>query len=236
MFDRLKKALGLKPENAPANASRSSLLQSRVSEWASLQGYTLQEGNSEARSRASEHFTLSGRVGSKTWRLESGRPSRSFISGLELRARAELGLPEELAVMVMNRGLKELLEKNAFAAYTDSLQTVQDAQLGEELRWITSYEELRSPQWEPAFVQHLAVLADQPAPALRWLDATLMHDLLHWPSDLVTPHTPLVLQITRGKLYLRLQYTSGDIPTLEHAVRVLVWASESALTAFSGKK
>ncbi len=233
MFDRLKKALG-RQSAAPESSKPepSSVMSSQLSQWASVQGYEVTESSGGLLGRRGSHFSLTGRVGAKKWRLESGRPSRSFIEGLELRARADLGLPDDLAVMVLNRALKESLEKRAFAAYTDSLQTVQDAELGEEVRWVTSYSEVSSPDWELAFTQHMAVLAAEPAQALRWLDATLMHDLLHWPSDLVMAQSPLVLQISRGKLSLRMQYSSGDIPALEHAVKVLVWASESALSAF----
>jgi hypothetical protein len=235
MFHRLKKAFGLDPSQSPQLPTNRSVLPSRVSEWASAHGYDLQESKPGALTRPGERFALSGRVGTKPWRLESGRPSRSFIKGHELRARAELDLPDQLVLMVMNRSLKELLEKKAFAAYTDSLQTVQDSQMSEELRWLTMYDEAQGPNWEPAFVAQMAVLCAERSHALTWLDQTLMHDLLHWPADATSPNTPLVLHIARGKLYLRMQYSHGDILTLEHALRVLVWASESALNAFSAK-
>jgi hypothetical protein len=237
MFDRLKKALGLDPTNtevAPPT-SRSSAMPSRISEWASEQGYVLQESKPGALTRAGERFALSGRVGNKAWRIENGKPSRSFIRDHELRARAELGLPSDIALMAINSSLKDALEKKAFAAYTQSLQTVHDGAMGEELRWLTLYDQVRTSDWGGAFNARMVVLAGEPAQALRWMDATLRHQLLNWPSETVTADTPLILHIARGKLYLRMQYDSGDIPTLEHAVRTLVWASESALSAFSAK-
>jgi hypothetical protein len=225
MFSRLKKALtgsALAPK-----AAHSTVQQSRLSEWASLQGYELEGDDKRA------GFSLSGRVGRKAWRLESGRPSRDFIHGEEIRARADLGLDQDIAVMVVNRPLKEALEQKAYAEYTDALQTTVDASMPEEVRWLTMFEEVRSSAWGPQFAQQLVVVAQQPDQALRWLDATLGHELLHWPSELTVPDTPMVLMIMRGKLYLRMQYTPADIPTLEHAVRVFVWACESALSAFS---
>jgi hypothetical protein len=225
MFSRLKKAL---TRGAPAPVvAQSTAQQSRLSEWASLQGYEL-EGEDKRTG-----FSLTGRVGRKAWRLESGRPSRDFIHGEEIRARADLGLNQDIAVMVVNRPLKESLEQKAYAKYTDALQTTVDASMPEEVRWLTMLEEVRSGSWGPQFARQLVVVAQEPDHALRWLDATLGHELLHWPSDLTAPATPMVLMIMRGKVYLRMQYTPADIPTLEHAVRVFVWACESAQSAFS---
>ena len=68
-----------------------------------------------------------GRAASR-WRLQLGRPTRDYIRGEELRARAELGIDDDVAVLVMNRPLKEALEKQAYQMYTDSLQTSVDPQ------------------------------------------------------------------------------------------------------------
>jgi hypothetical protein len=225
MFSRLKKALTRKAPGA--GATPSTMQQSRLSEWAGLQGYEL-EGDEKR-----GNLSLSGQVGRKKWRLESGRPSRDFIHGTEIRARADLGLDNDIAVMVINRPLRDALEHRAYAQYTDALQTTVDASLPEEMRWLTMYEEVRSNAWGSSFAQHMAVVAHQPAQALRWVDATLAHELLHWPSDQTVPESPLVLTISRGKVYLRMQYTPADIPTLEHAVRVFVWACESALSGLA---
>jgi len=51
------------------------------------------------------------------WNWES-RPGE-FIRGKELRARAQLGINQDLAVLVMSRPLRESLEKKAFQIYTN---------------------------------------------------------------------------------------------------------------------
>lgn len=230
MFERIKNAFGRTTAGAPLAEEGPRWVQpSRLSEWANAQGYEVQQLGAEG--HGSGAFALSGRVAQYPWRIESGRPSRKFIRGQELRARAELALPADLAMMVINRTLKDTLDKIAFAAFTDSLQTVQDASLGEEVRWLTLYEEMGIPEWEGVFCDRMAVLSSDEAMVERWLEAGLRHDLVHWPDELTTPQVPMLLQVARGKLYLRMQYTPADIPTLDHAVRVLTRASEAALGA-----
>src|SRR5689334_12127513 len=122
MFDRIKKAFskGESPAAAPV-----SQMPSQVSEWAGTQGFSF--------TGKGEGFLLDGKVGTKPWRMERGKPSRKFIVGEELRARAELGLNEDAAVLIMNRPLKEALEKQAYSIYTDTLQTTADPNLPEEM-------------------------------------------------------------------------------------------------------
>ena len=118
-----------------------------MSQWAGMQGLAY---SSRGEGRG---FAVEGMVSGKPWRMERGRPSRDFIRGEELRARAELGVRDDVAVLIMNRHLKEELEKRAFALYTDSLQTTVDPNLPEEMRWLAMYEEvgwdsLSTPFWK----------------------------------------------------------------------------------------
>ena len=68
-----------------------------------------------------------------------GKPSRKYIAAQELRARCELGTDEGVAVVVMNRELKEALETQLFARCTDGFKTNVDAGMPEEMRWIAAY-------------------------------------------------------------------------------------------------
>ncbi len=68
-------------------------------------------------------FALKGTIGDRPWKMECIRPSRDYIRGEELRARGEPKLNEDVSVLIMNRALKEALEKRAYQAYTDTLQT-----------------------------------------------------------------------------------------------------------------
>jgi len=107
MFDRIKKTF-TKPANPSAQAADSQLAARPVSEWAATQGFGFSlepDGHGIA---------LQGKVSGRPWRLQLGQPSRDYIRGQEVRARAELNIDEDVAVLVMNRPLKEALEKRAY--------------------------------------------------------------------------------------------------------------------------
>ena len=198
----------------------------KVSEWASLQGLSYAD-------RSGAGYAVDGQIQDKPWKLEQGKPSRDFIRGIELRARGEMGVNEDVAVMIMTRSLKNDLDKRAFSLYTDTLQTQIDPHLPEEMRWLSMYEEVGWQELGQAFLDHYAILADERDNASRWVTPDLVAKLLAWPSS--EPDVPRVLMVLRGKVYLRMQINPGDIPTLEHATRVFTSACEAALAVFSTK-
>lgn len=233
MFKSLKNALGLgkDKEDSPSSRSPSSVLAgqggnsqfSKVSEWASIQGLTFSERG--------KGYCMDGKIEGKPWRIEQGKPSRDFIHGIELRARGEMGLNEDVAVMVMTRSLKNDLEKRAFSLYTDTLQTQIDPNLPEEMRWLSMYDEVGWEELGQIFLDHYAILADNRTSAVAWLTPELAGQLLAWPSS--EPGVPRVLMVLRGKVYLRMQINEGDLLTLEHATRVFTTACDAGLAAFS---
>jgi hypothetical protein len=149
MFKSLKNALGIGKDKAAqaesVTRSPSSYLAgqdagtgpqaNKVSEWASLQGLSHTD-------RSGAGYAVDGQIQGKPWKLEQGKPSRDFIRGIELRARGEMGVNEDVAVMIMTRSLKNDLDKRAFSLYTDTLQTQIDPHLPEEMRWLSMYEEV----------------------------------------------------------------------------------------------
>jgi hypothetical protein len=224
MFDRLKKVFGT---SADKPLGRSVATPDAASLWASAQGFaysSLGEGKG---------FSMTGLVGSSPWRLERGRSSREYIRGEELRARAELKVDEDVAVLIMNRALKEVLEKQAYQLYTDTLQTTADPKLPEEMRWLAMYREVGWDSLGPAFWARYSVLTDKRAHALAWLDQNLAELLMSWPEPAPDAQVPFVLMLLRGKSYLRMQYTPADMPTLEHAALVFTSACESALSGLA---
>nr|WP_315187748.1 hypothetical protein [uncultured Albidiferax sp.] len=173
-------------------------------------------------------FAVIGAVGGRPWRLERSPAGRDFIVGAELRARAELGLPEHLAIMLINRPLKESLEKRAYEQATHGVQTTVDVALPEEARWLALYDQVG---WNTApleFWDHYALVADNRAQAQQWLDGPLMDLLQAWPTSAVQQDTPFILQVQRGRVYLRMEYPHSDVPTLRHAVAVFTQACVSA--------
>jgi hypothetical protein len=237
MFKSLKNALGIGKakdvDDAPSTRSPSSYLAGqggspsqlgKVSEWALLQGFSYSERS------GGKGYQVDGQINGKPWRMEQGKPSRDFIKGIELRARGEMGLREDVAVLIMTRSLKNELEKRAFSLYTDTLQTQVDPNLPEEMRWLSMYEEVGWQELGQVFLDNYAILADDKSNAAQWITPELAGQLLAWPSS--EPDVPRVLMLLRGKVYLRMQINDGDIPTLEHAARVFTTACDAGLAAF----
>ncbi|MDI1273905.1 hypothetical protein [Polaromonas sp.] len=222
MFERLKKVF-VRSEAQPPVAARPDA----VSEWAGTHGFSYASQDKGA------GFVLTGKVKGKGWKLESGAASRDYIAGEELRARAALDINEDVAVLIMNRPLKESLEKRAYAIYTDTLQTTADPSLPEEMRWLAMYEEFGWSSLVPEFWERYTVLADRRENALAWLDSNLAELLLHWPEPGPDMQTPFILMLLRGKAYLRMQYSPPSIATLQHAAIVYTSACESALSGLS---
>lgn len=222
MFERLKKAL---TGAAPADTTHSR--GDAVSEWAGMQGFAY-TGNGDGRG-----FALQGHVNGRPWKLERGAASRQYIRGEEIRARAEVKVNEDVSVLIMNRPMKDVLEKRAYQMYTDTLQTTADPNLPEEMRWLAMYAEVGWSSLPDPFWARYAVMADQREHALAWIDPNLASLLLAWPEPAPEAEVPFILMLMRGKLYLRMQYTPADMPTLEHAATVFTSACESAISGLS---
>ena len=225
MFDRLKKvfsasaAPSAKPPHMPAASSDA------VSEWASTQGFSY-TGMGEGKG-----FAMTGKIAGKPWKLERGRSSRDYIHGEELRARAELKINDDASLLIMNRPLKEALEKRAYQMYTDTLQTTADPNLPEEMRWLAMYPEVGWDSLDKAFWTRYAVLADDRDHALAVIDQNLASLLMTWPEPSPDEQVPFILMLLRGKGYLRMQYTPANMPTLEHAARIFIATCESAVAS-----
>jgi hypothetical protein len=234
MFKSLRNALGLggaediksstPTSQRPAAKPRVS---DNVSEWASTHGFAL-----SARPDGHRGYQVEGKVAGKDWRIELGKPSRDFIKGTELRARADLGVRDDV-VMIMSRSLKDQLEKRAFESYTDALQTIADPLLPEEMRWISVYEEVGWEALSDSFLNNYAVLSDDRSSAMAWVSQELVDLLLAWP--LFDPSTPKILMLLRGKVYLRMQISEHDLPTIEHATKVFTTTCELVLSALLPK-
>jgi len=233
MFDRLRKAFSREGKPAAEEASVSGAPASSafapVSEWAPSQGMAFS-------SPPSGGFLLQGQVGGRPMRLEAGRPSRKYIQGEELRGRAELGVDPDVLLVLMNRPLKESLEKQAYALYTDTLQTSVDPNLPEEMRLLAMYEEVGWDALPRIFWSRYAVVADNRDHAQAWVDAGLARQLLEWPAPAPAPELPFMLLLLRGKAYLRMQHGPMlHMPTLQHAASVFTRACETAQAAFPAR-
>lgn len=228
MFNRIKKAFS-RSASEPQEASPPHLAHGPVSEWAGTQGFAFSIDS------ATQGIALEGQVSGKPWRLQRGRPTRNYILGEEVRARGELGIPGDVAVLVMNRPLKEALEKRAYQIYTNDLQTSTDSSLPEEMRWLAMYDEVGWDTLPAAFWDRYGVLTDNREHALAWVDPVLADLMLKWPSPAPSSEVPFMVLLLNGKAYLRMEYTPADLLTLQHAALIFTSACESALGAFGRK-
>ena len=223
MFDRIKKALQ-RATVAHADSAPSQSAHGPVSEWAASRGMTFSNGIGSS-------MSMQGKVGGRTWKMELGRPTRDYIAGEELRARAELGVNDSVGALIINRQLKDQLERRAYSMITDTLQTTADPRLPEEMRWLAMYDEVGWEGPPQAFWTRYAVLADKREHALAWVDATLIEQLMGWP-DPPTANVPFMVVLLRGKCYLRMQYLPAATSTLDHATTIFTTACEGALDVF----
>ena len=160
--------------------------------------------------------------------------SRPYIAGVELMARAELGLRDDMNIIVMHRALKRALEKSAGHAYADAVSQVQttDKPLPEELMWLSMYRDAGWPGPTPDFWARFCVLTDNLEAAREWLDGDAIDSLCDAPAVL-RPVTPFLIALTRGKAYLRLQMEAPDDGQVSHhALDTLEQLSARALKLF----
>jgi hypothetical protein len=230
MFDRIRKALFREREPRPHDAARSAADPSAalgpVSVWAASQG--LEFTGQTAKSR----FAVDGTIGGRPWRLEAGEPTRRYIQGTELRARAELGIDPDVLVLVLNRRLKELMEKQAYALFTNSVQTQVDQNLPEEMRLLSMFDERGWDALPRNFWSRYAVVADEKDHASAWIDPVLAGQLLEWPAPAPSAGVPFMMMLLRGKAYLRMQQDAEQLAAIQHAATVFTIACEKALGAF----
>ena len=222
MFEYLKKVFGWSASSSDDHPSASA-----VSEWAGTQGFSYWDPGS------GRGFTLTGEVSGRPWKLELGAPSRDYIIGEELRARAELGVNEDAAVLIINRPLKDSLEKRAYEQYTDTLQTRVDSKFSEEMGWLSMYPEIGWDELPSEFWTRYAVLADRRSHAVAWIDQNLAELLMSWPKPGPDEQVPFMLMLLRGKVYLRMQYSPACIATLQHAAISYTTACQSAVARLS---
>jgi hypothetical protein len=224
MFDRIRKAFSKQPyedgQGLDSLAQTSEMSHGPVSQWAATQGFEFWAQG------LGQSFAVRGQVGGKAWQLELGPPSRSYVVGEELRARADLGLAGDTAVVVMSRQLKESIQLQA------KLPAMPGLELGEEADWLARFPEVRWDGAPEPLWSRFAVLADRQQDAAAWLEPELLRQLLTWPLPGVTPDVPFLLLFLRGKVTLRMEYRPSDLPTLHHAAAIFTNACESALARF----
>lgn len=198
-----------------------------VAAWAADHAISFSGSNTKS------HYLLAGQVDGRPWTLERRRSSRSFIKGDELNARAVLNVLVHPVVIVMNRPLKNALEKQAYEIYTDSVQTLAKPSLVEEMRWIALYPECVRLNLSQDFQQGFSVLAGNLIDAEKWVSHELAQLILTCQAGRLD--APFILMLLRGKVYLQLELeiTPDETPVIERSLDIFQMASKVALQQFA---
>lgn len=194
----------------------------QLAQWAAGQGWAFAFHGEPAQ------FLLGGLVAGQPWRMESGVPTRDYVQDTELRARVDMHIAPEIAVMVVSRPLKEELEARIYGAITETTQTAVDDSLPQEMRWLSIYEELRWPELPASFSRLYAVVGDRTDHAQRWVNAALVSHLLMERAQAQLAQAPLLLMLTDGKVSLRIQTTPRHLPDLQYAAALFTTAAAVA--------
>ena len=218
MFDSVKRLLAGGDEGA---------------DWRAISAWASQRGARFKRSRDGDGFIVEGQCDAGPWRLEWGPPQRSYIQGRELRLRMELGLAQDLNMLVLSRPLMEELERSAFEQYTAQMQTRIDDTTPEEMRWLAMFPKVQIAA-DKGLRQRFGVVAVSAAPAKVWLQGALAEELARAAREVLSAQPPFVLMTLRGRLYLRLQLAEPDVAAIDAMVRLFEAAATRALLAAGG--
>jgi hypothetical protein len=210
MLDTIKRWLGHPPLQIQGWGELSS--------WVRSQQWTLRSV------REPEGFVIDGRSGSTAWRLEWGPSQRSYISGQELRIRAEMTVPRELQALVLNRELMETMEKAVFDQYVEGVQTRIDTTTPPEMRWLVMFPKLSSAELKSLRDGYGALSSYKPW-LQQWLAGSLSSKLTALPTS---PEQPLVLMIARRRLCLRTALAQPDPAALQGWLRLFDCALQGA--------
>lgn len=185
--------------------------------WAVSKQYTFREVQGEG-------FVIDGRMGTAPWRLEWGPSQRPYIQGHELRLRAEMGLGNDLQVVVLNKVLQEQMEKAVFDQYVEGVQTRIDNQTPPEMRWLVMFPKLGSTEMGTLKDRYVA-LGSVKTWLMQWLEGPLA---LALTSLRVDAETPVVLMIGRGRLMLRTALPDATVMQLQAWLRTFEVAIREA--------
>jgi len=161
--------------------------------------------------REGEGFVVDGQADATPWRMEWGPTQRPYVTGNELRLRADLGLASDIQVLLLDRQLQERLEKSVFEQYVEGVQTRIDTQTPPEMRWLVMFPKLAGAELGPLRERFVGI-ASHKAFVRQWLQGNLVTALSNAPQG---PEHPLVLMISRGRLVLRTALAEPGTAALE---------------------
>ncbi len=202
-------------------------------DWRAVADWAARRGAQFKRARDDAGFVIDGRLDGRAWRLEWGPPQRSYIEGHELRLRMELGLSQDLQMLLLSRPLMEALERRTFEDYTAKMQTQIDVSTPEEMRWLAMFQKVPLAA-SRALKSRFAAVAASPTTAAAWIDGLLSERLAEAARGALADEPPWVLMTLRGRVYLRLQLAEPDVAVIETMVNLFETAAAQAVRVGGG--
>ncbi len=203
-------------------------------DWPAVADWARQRGGQFKRAHDDAGFVIDGLLDGRAWRLEWGPPQRAYIEGHELRLRMELGLSQDLQMLLMSRALMETLERQTFERYTEQMQTHIDVATPEEMRWLAMFPKVPLGVDNKDVKRRFAAVAASPTMAAAWIAGPLAERLAEVARSPLPAETPLVLMTLRGRAYLRLQLAEPDVATIEAMVNLFEAAAAQAVRVTGG--
>ena len=201
-----------------ANAARWRPIQ----EWAEARGAEFTQTRDGQGFQLDQPNAVPGPV-----RIEWGVSQRSYLPGFELRMRCEMGLHQDLQMMVLCRALMENLERAVFEAYTDTLKTRVDTDTPEEMRWLVMFP--KSSIESKLVRQRFGAVGVNRELVMAWLDGDLSERLAQATQDVLIEGRPFVLLSLRGNVYLRTSMPEPSLPECQALTHLLDAAATSAM-------
>jgi len=188
MFESIKRMLG------SASAARDE--SQALAAWAKAEGYTFKH----ARHKTGVGYVVESGRG---WRVELGPSQRSYISGQELRFRADTGLHGDVQMILVSKVLAQTLESEVFTRFTNAMQTQIDNSMPDEMRWLAMHS--RVPLGASSLLgKRFVLFCNAETVAQLWLDPATLQSLEQAASSWWTDSLMLVLTVNRGILTIRM--------------------------------
>ena len=165
--------------------------------------------------REGDGFVIDGQADATAWRLEWGPSQRPYVPGNELRLRADLGLANDVQVLLLDRLLQERMEATVFNQYVEGVQTRIDTQTPPEMRWLVMFPKLAGADLG-VLRERFVGISSHKTFVRQWLQGALGSALSAAPSG---PEHLLMLMISRGRLVLRTALATPETTSLESWVR-----------------
>jgi len=131
-------------------------------------------------------------------------------------------------MLVLTQSLFETLERSAFESFTESTQTVIDANTPEEMRWLVMFPRA-SVKAAKAVRQHFHFTGGTEGDTERWVDGPLAELLEKADTGFLAGQPPFILMTLRGRVYLRMQLADPDPRALAGAVALFQCAVAQAI-------